>query len=64
MIWGLSHWKTWTGHYYLVNQGSRCFFVEVSDEFITATGIPKDIAKRKFYIGDRQYIRIQYDIAQ
>ena len=63
MIWGISHWKTWTGHYYLVDQGSRQFFVEVSDEFITATGLPRPITKWKFYIGDRQYIRIQYDIA-
>lgn len=64
MIWGISHWKTWTGHYYLVDQGSRQFFVEVTEEFITATGLLTPITKRKFYIGDRQYIRIQYDIAQ
>ena len=63
MIWGISHWKTWTGHYYLVNQGSRQFFVEVNDEFIITTGLPHPISKWKFYIGDRQYIRIQYDIA-
>lgn len=62
MIWGISHWKTWTGHYYLVNQGERQFFVEVSEDFITATGLPKTITKNKFYIGDRQYIKIQYDI--
>ena len=64
MIWGISHWKTWTGHYYLVDQDSRQFFVEVTEEFITATGLLTPITKRKFYIGDRQYIRIQYDIAQ
>lgn len=64
MIWGISHWKTWTGHYYLVDQGSRQFFAEVTEEFITATGLLTPITKRKFYIGDRQYIRIQYDIAQ
>lgn len=63
MIWGLSHWKTWTGHYYLVTQGSRQFFVEVTEEFITATSLPHPITKNKFYIGDRQYIRIQYEIA-
>lgn len=63
MIWGISHWKTWTGHYYLVSQGSRQFFVEVNDEFIITTGLPHPISKWKFYIGDRQYIRIQYDIA-
>ena len=62
MIWGLSHWKTWTGHYYLVDQGSRQFFVEVSDEFITATAMANPIRKNKFYIGDRQYIRIRYEI--
>jgi hypothetical protein len=38
--------------------------VEVTGEFITATGLLTPITKRKFYIGDRQYIRIQYDIAQ
>ena len=64
MIWGISHWKAWTGHYYLVDQGNRQFFVEVTEEFITATGLLTPITKRKFYIGDRQYIRIQYDIAQ
>ena len=64
MIWGISDWKTWTGHYYLVDQGNRQFFVEVTEEFITATGLLTPITKRKFYIGDRQYIRIQYDIAQ
>lgn len=63
MIWGLSHWKTWTGHYYLVTKGSRQFFVEVSDEFITATSLAAPITKNKFYIGDRQYIRIRYEIA-
>ena len=63
MIWGLSHWKTWTGHYYLVDQGSRQFFVEVNDEFIVATSLPQPITKNKFYIGDRQYIRIRYEIA-
>lgn len=64
MIWGISHWKTWTGHYYLVDQGNRQFFVEVNDEFIIANSLPKPINKNKFYIGDRQYIRIHYDIAQ
>ena len=63
MIWGLSQWKTWTGHYYLVDQGSRQFFVEVNDEFIVATSLPQPITKNKFYIGDRQYIRIRYEIA-
>ena len=64
MIWGISHWKTWTGHYYLVDQGNRQFFVEVNDEFIIANSLPKPINKNKFYISDRQYIRIRYDIAQ
>ena len=63
MMWCLSHWKTWTGHYYLVNQGDRQFFVEVTEEFITTTAIAKPITKNKFYIGDRQYIRIRYEIA-
>ena len=62
MIWGLSHWKTWTGYYYLVEQGSRQFFVAVDKEFITATSMPKKIEKNKFYIGDRQYIRIRYEL--
>lgn len=62
MIWGLSHWKTWTGHYYLVEQGSRQFFVAVDKEFITVTSMPKTIEKNKFYIGDRQYIRIRYEL--
>ena len=62
MIWGLSHWKTWTGYYYLVEQGSRQFFVSVDQEFITATSMPKKIEKNKFYIGDRQYIRIRYEL--
>lgn len=64
MIWGISHWKTWTGHYYLVDQGSRQFFVQVEDDFITATALAKRIDKWKFYIGDRQYIRIRYDLIQ
>lgn len=64
MIWGISHWKTWTGHYYLVDQGNRQFFVEVTDEFIIANSLPNPITKNKFYIGDRQYIRIRYDIAE
>lgn len=64
MIWGISHWKTWTGHYYLVDQGNRQFFVEVNDEFIIANSLPKPLNKNKFYISDRQYIRIRYDIAQ
>ena len=62
MIWGLSHWKTWTGYYYLVEQGSRQFFVSVDQEFITATSMPKKIEKNKFYIGDMQYIRIRYEL--
>ena len=62
MIWGLSHWKTWTGYYYLVEQGSRQFFVSVDQEFITATSMPKKIEKNKFYIGDRQYIRIRCEL--
>lgn len=63
MIWGISHWKTWTGHYYLVMQGNRQFFVEVNDEFITATSLAQPITKNKFYIGDRLYRRIKYEIA-
>lgn len=62
MIWGLSHWKTWTGHYYLVVQGTRQFFVHVDADFISATALAKPIDKWKFYIGDRQYIRIRYDL--
>lgn len=61
-IWGISHWKTWTGYYYLVEKGGRQFFAHVEDEFITITTIPQPIRKWKFYIGDRQYIRIQYDL--
>lgn len=64
MIWGLSHWKTWTGYYYLVDQGSRQFFVHVEDEFLTATALAKKINKNRFYIGDRMYIRIRYDLIQ
>lgn len=63
MIWGISHWKTWTGHYYLVVQGNRQFFVEVNDDFIISTSLAMPIAKNKFYIGDRQYMRIRYEIA-
>lgn len=62
MIWGISHWKTWTGHYYLVEQGARQFFAQVDEEFITVTSMPKKIEKNKFYIGDRQYIRIRYEL--
>lgn len=64
MIWGISHWKTWTGYYYLVEQGSRQFFVSVDEEFLTATALPKPINKNKFYIGDRQYMRIRYELVQ
>lgn len=64
MIWGLSHWKTWTGYYYLVEQGSRQFFVSVDEEFLTATALPNKIEKNKFYIGDRQYIRIRYELVR
>ena len=63
MIWGISHWKTWTGHYYLVTQGQRQFFVDVNEEFITATSLAQPITKNKFYLGDRQYMRIRYEIA-
>jgi transcriptional regulator with XRE-family HTH domain len=62
MIWGISHWKTWTGYYYLVEQGSRQFFVSVDEEFITSTALPNKMEKTKFYIADRQYIRINYDL--
>ncbi len=64
MIWGVSHWKTWTGHYYLVEQGSRQFLVSVDNEFLTATALPNKITKSKFYIGDYQYVRINYDLVQ
>lgn len=63
-IWGISHWKTWTGYYYLVEQGSRQFFVQVDDEFITATALANPISKWKFYIGDRQYVRIRYELVE
>ena len=63
-IWGISHWKTWTGYYYLVNQGSRQFFVQVDEEFITVTAMINRIEKNSFYIGDRKYIRIRYDLVQ
>lgn len=62
MIWGLSHWKTWTGHYYLVDQGARQFFVQVDPEFLTVTAMPRKIDQNKFYIGDRMYLRIRYDL--
>lgn len=62
MIWGISHWKTWTGYYYLVEQGSRQFLVSVDKEFLTATALPNKITRNKFYIGDYQYIRINYDL--
>ena len=64
MIWGISHWKTWTGYYYLVEQGERQFFVSVDEEFLTATALPNKITKNKFYIGDRQYMRIRYELAE
>lgn len=62
MIWGISHWKTWTGHYYLVNQNNRQFFVHVDQEFMTVTALPRKIEKRSFYIGDRKYMRIDYEL--
>lgn len=61
-IWGISHWKTWTGYYYLVNRGNQQFFVQVDEEFITATALPRKIDKFSFYIGDRKYNRIPYDL--
>lgn len=64
MIWGVSHWKTWTGYYYMVEQGSRQFFVTVDDDFVTAMALPNKITKNKFYIGDYQYIRINYDLVK
>ena len=64
MIWGISHWKTWTGYYYMVEQGSRQFFVTVDDDFVTAMALPNKITKNKFYIGDYQYIRINYDLVK
>ncbi len=63
-IWGISHWKTWTGYYYLVQQGSRQYFVQVDSEFIAVTALAQKIDKWKFYLGDRQYIRIQYDLLE
>ena len=62
-IWGISHWKTWTGYYYLVDQGQRQFFVHVDEEYRTVTSLPQKITKNKFYIGDRQYLRVLYNIA-
>ncbi len=62
MIWGISHWKTWTGRYYLVDQGQRQFFVQVEDEFITIQTMPRKIDKNQFYIGDRKYLRIRWDL--
>ena len=59
----ISHWKTYDTHCYLVTQGSRQFFVEVSDEFIIAASLANPITQNKFYIGDRQYMRIKYEIA-
>lgn len=59
----VSHWKEYNCCSYLVTQGSRQFLVEVSDEFITATSLAQPITKNKFYIGDRQYRRIKYEIA-
>lgn len=63
-IWCVSHWKTWSAHYYLVDQGSRQFFVEVNEEFIITTGLANPIRKNKFYIGDRQYRRVRYEITE
>lgn len=62
MIWGLSHWKTWTGYYYLVDQGDRQFFVHIDEEYRTITSMPNKITKNKFYIGDRMYLRIRYEL--
>lgn len=62
MIWGLSHWKAWTGYYYLVDKGGRQFHVQVEEEFLTATALAKKITKNKFHIGDRMYLRIRYDL--
>lgn len=59
----LSHLKTYHSHFYLVMQGNRQFFVEVTDEFIITTSLAQPITKNKFYIGDRQYMRIKYEIA-
>lgn len=59
----VSHWKTYDTPCYLVMQGSRQFFVEVTDEFIITTSLAVPITKNKFYIGDRQYMRIKYEIA-
>lgn len=64
MIWGISHWKTWTGCYFMVEQGSRQFFVSVDEEFMTTTALPNKIENNIFYIGDRQCIRIHYELVQ
>lgn len=61
-IWGISHWKTWTGYYYLVDRGSQQYFIHVDDEFITASALAHRIDKSSFYIGDRKYIRIHYNL--
>ena len=61
-IWGVSHWKTWTGYYYLVDRNSQQFFVQVDAECITSTALPEKIDKSSFYIGDRKYLRIRYEL--
>lgn len=58
----LAHWKDWGVCRYLVDQGSRQFYVEVTEDFLTATAVIKPIRNNHFYIGDREFMRTRYEI--
>lgn len=60
LLWQLTHWKEYTGFYYLVDTEDGQFLIEFQDQIMTLTRLPyrTRTITGDFLVGDRKFLKL------
>lgn len=65
-VWQITHWKAYTGIYYFVDNFEQQYLVEIADHkmIITPLAYRTRNIMRQFYVGNRKFQDIGYDLVE
>lgn len=58
----INSFKNTDKEFYLIDQDGKQFFVIVTDEFVETRRLRKNIAEKKFEIGNWQFVKCSYEV--
>ncbi len=63
-IWQITHWKAYTGIYYFVETEEQQFLVQFEESKMTTVALSyrANNIMREFFVGDRKYLDLGYDL--